>query len=241
MRPDGTLGVFVKTVTAVLLGIILSVCGGVAAFAADFTQIFVKLPAGTVLSLEVDSSDSIENVKQKVQDQTAILPAEQSLSLAGTPLVDGRTLADYNIQAGSILDLGYARPLALITTAFPSLTLAADYAVTIDAGPAFSPLTFAFTAGALPAGVTFDTATGAFEGRPTTAGSYAFTITATRDDGTSLAIPFAGTIAPAAAVPADPADTLAETGVDPVVPVSLAGMLLLAGILVLLGRRRRRA
>lgn len=230
-----------KVLTAVLLGIALSLGGGVAAFAAAGMLIFVEMPSGTVITLDVDSSDSIENVKQKVQDNTGILPAEQALIFAGTTLVDGRTLADYNIQSDSSLDLEYVRPLALVTPSFPPFILDEDYVATIVAEPAFTPLTLALTAGALPAGVTFDRDTGTLAGRPTTAGAYALTITATRDDGTTLAIPFAGTIAPAAAVAADPVNTLAATGINSEMPLGLAGVLILAGGVILLGRRQRRA
>ena len=227
-----------KALTAVLLGVLLSLGGGVAAHAAQGLQIFVSLPSGGVpVTIDADSSDSIENIKQKIQDKTLILPSEQSLSYAGTPLVDGHTLADYNIQDGASVLLGYVTALALTSPAFPPFSLAADYTATIAAGPAFSPLTFTLTAGALPAGVTFDPATGIFAGRPTTAGPYAFTITATRDDGTTLAVPFAGSIA-AAAVPAAPGDSLVETGVDPMLPLGFAALLLLAGSALLVRTRR---
>jgi len=230
-----------KVFTAVLLGIALALGGASAAFGALGLQVFVHLPSGVVVTLDVESSDSIENVRQKLQDKTLILPEQQRLVFGVTELLDGRTVADYNLQQGDIVELEYAQPLALVTPTFPPFTLAADYTSTISAGPAFSPLTFALTAGSLPAGVTFDPATATFAGRPTTAGPYAFTITATRDDGTSLAIPFAGTIAPAVAPPAAPEAALVETGVDPLVPLGFASMLLLVGVIALVRGRTRRA
>lgn len=63
----------------------------------------VELPSGETIALDAESGDSIDNIKGKLETKTKIAAGEQHLYYGGNSLVDGRTLANYNIQKGSTL------------------------------------------------------------------------------------------------------------------------------------------
>ena len=63
----------------------------------------VELPSGETIALDVESGDSIDNIKQKVQNAAGVSVTEQYLYYGGKFLNNGRTLADYNIQKESTL------------------------------------------------------------------------------------------------------------------------------------------
>lgn len=92
---------FLALVLAGCLAAVLST----AAWATSPTGFYlnVELPSGETIALDAESGDSIDNVKQKVQNAAGVSVTEQYLYYGGKYLNNGRTLADYNIQKESTL------------------------------------------------------------------------------------------------------------------------------------------
>ena len=110
-----------------MLALILMVSSSFSAYAMP---IFLTMPESTTVTIDVEPTDRIEDVKYRIYDETGILPENQILFFAGTQLVDGNTLSDYNIQKESTLNLVVNNDVKVLTVEFIS---APTYTVTIPA------------------------------------------------------------------------------------------------------------
>lgn len=201
----------IAAATAVILGCFLACIGAAPANAMPVT---VSITGADSLTVEVESSDSIQQVKHKIQDQTGIDPDAQTILFNDQVLEDGRTLADYNVQLGSTLTLVLALEWVDAGLATPII----DEAYSDSVRAQYGSILYSIVSGTLPDGLTLDATSGSISGAVTTPGPYVFTLSATNGDAT-IEHDFAGEIAAVAATPtATPTPTASPTPTGTVEP-----------------------
>lgn len=197
-------------------------------------QIFVDTPNDGAVTLDVEPSDTIENVKAKIQDKILVSTADQCLTFENTLLDDQRTLSDYDVRREERLSL-FELPMWATWSITPDdPALGREVGNSINSNP--EAMSFAVTQGSLPEGVLLNEATGVITGRFNAAGPFNATIGVTTICGVTD-LTWSGS------VPSNEPNTLPQTGEDTsrvFLVMATATLSALAGLILVAVRRRLR-
>ena len=210
---------------------------GVGAQPALAFQLDIQPPTGRNWNIDVESSETIADVKQKISDRSGWPVEFTCIVYANKALLDARTLSECNIPAGATFPW-FTLPVAARWSITPDEPLLGGV-VNNSLETAPEPASFAVVDGALPAGVTLDPDTGLVAGTFTEASSFSATLRATNVCGTAE-VTWAGTV-PAAGSNTESTE-LPNTGIHanlaPLLGLSAAALILMGSLLAF---RRRSA
>lgn len=68
-------------------------------------MIKVKTLTGKEIEIDIEPTDTIERIKERVEEKEGIPPVQQRLIFAGKQMNDDKAAKDYNIEGGSVLHL----------------------------------------------------------------------------------------------------------------------------------------
>jgi LPXTG-motif cell wall-anchored protein len=225
-----------QSVFRVTIVLAFATCSVLAATPAWAMQIFVDTPNNSAVTLDVEPSDTIENVKAKMFDKILVPIEDQCLLFNDTFLEDGRTLSDYDIRKENRIELVELPLWAAWSNTPDDPALGREVSNSVTSNP--EATLYEVTAGALPIGVELNELTGAVTGHFDEVGAFNSTIGVTTLCGETELV-WNGVVPGSASAPS----TLPATGKDSSFALGSIGLAVATSVVgaALIAVRRRGA